>query len=255
MKRSLFFITVLCGGLAIAQNTGKVGIQTNNPTETLDVKGTVRVQNLPENGSSGSISTPRVNTDFNATKTVVVDENGVLGVVDGTPVTKLPSSPEIPKTIQYVTKTVLINENTPTNSEIKLGNIVVRFNGTEPRGGEESVSFKLIGAKTLDGEDANADNVICNGMKIGSGGGPYGGQNSYFSAQKNEWQEVTAQRPNINNNDFAIYNILLLNTREVYRLTVSLNTSITSSSPNVNSSAQVSLFLERLTNADGISKS
>ena len=57
------------------QPTGKVGINTTNPTETLDVKGKVRIQELyTDNQKTGTN-----NATFTATNVVTVDNNGVLG--------------------------------------------------------------------------------------------------------------------------------------------------------------------------------
>ena len=57
------------------QPTGKVGINTTNPTETLDVKGKVRIQELyTDNQQTGTN-----NETFTATNVVTVDNNGVLG--------------------------------------------------------------------------------------------------------------------------------------------------------------------------------
>lgn len=58
------------------QPTGKVGINTTNPTETLDVKGKVRIQELyTDNQQTGTNN----NATFTATNVVTVDDNGVLG--------------------------------------------------------------------------------------------------------------------------------------------------------------------------------
>ncbi|MSN87246.1 hypothetical protein D1Y78_09625 [Riemerella anatipestifer] len=85
MKKIIFVISLL-PFVAKAQ-TGKVGINTEKPTETLQVEGTLRVTDLPANGASNAIYNGgnSKNTGFNATKTVVVDANGVLGTVDGLP--------------------------------------------------------------------------------------------------------------------------------------------------------------------------
>ena len=57
------------------QPTGKVGINTTNPTETIDVKGKVRIQELyTDNQQTGTN-----NATFTATNVVTVDNNGVLG--------------------------------------------------------------------------------------------------------------------------------------------------------------------------------
>ena len=76
----------LCGMLTLAAiyftaqtitpPTGKVGINTNAPTETLDVKGQVRIQELyTDNQQTGTNN----NANFNATNVVTADDNGVLG--------------------------------------------------------------------------------------------------------------------------------------------------------------------------------
>ena len=78
--------TPLCGMLTLAAiyftaqtttpPTGKVGINTTTPTETLDVKGKVRIQELyTDNQQTGTNN----NANFNATNVVTADDNGVLG--------------------------------------------------------------------------------------------------------------------------------------------------------------------------------
>ncbi|MGI9526367.1 MAG: hypothetical protein ACR2MS_04565 [Weeksellaceae bacterium] len=241
--KNLKFIFLLLPFIAFAQ----VGVNTDKPTETIHVEGTTRIKELPITGTANSIYTQpngnasaTKNQPFNAIKTVVVDQNGVLGTIQGLPVTALP---EI-KTIQYATKTALINSNTPTNSITQIGNLRVRFDGTKPDGTEQTLSFMLINNITDPNRaPANADNVIVNQLKIGSGG-IYGGQDTYFSAPKDAWRTITNQAPNVRNNDFVQYNISLINTKEVYRLTVMVNRPI---SATVNSVAEVTLFLERLT--------
>lgn len=59
----------------------KVGINTERPTEVLDVSGTLRVRELPVNGSNNAIynGSDTKSTVFNAIKQVVSDNNGVLG--------------------------------------------------------------------------------------------------------------------------------------------------------------------------------
>ena len=91
MKKHLLFAATLVGVIAIAQ-TGKVGVNTENPTETFQVEGTARITELPTNTTEDAIFTndqgersTSKNQTFNATRTVVVDKNGVLGTVDGIP--------------------------------------------------------------------------------------------------------------------------------------------------------------------------
>lgn len=79
--------------MATAQTSGKVGVNTATPTETFNVKGTVRITELPINGASASIYTKTDGTasaakdqTFNAVKTVAADNNGVIGVINASPV-------------------------------------------------------------------------------------------------------------------------------------------------------------------------
>lgn len=83
--------TPLCGMLTLAAiyftaqtttpPTGKVGINTTEPTETLDVKGKVRIQGLySENDETGTkLSETDDNKTFTATDVVTANANGVLG--------------------------------------------------------------------------------------------------------------------------------------------------------------------------------
>lgn len=83
--------TPLCGMLTLATiyftaqtttpPTGKVGINTTEPTETLDVKGKVRIQGLySENDQTGTkLSETDDNKTFTATDVVTANANGVLG--------------------------------------------------------------------------------------------------------------------------------------------------------------------------------
>ena len=74
----------------------QVGISTTTPTETFDVAGNTRLRNLPQNGISNAIFTQvngaasaTQNQSFMATKTVVADDNGVLGSINLLPITKV----------------------------------------------------------------------------------------------------------------------------------------------------------------------
>lgn len=89
MKKYIIIISLLGLVTSVNAQTGKVGINTSTPTETLEVKGTARVSELPThnapNSIYGSTTATAKGTTFVATKTVVADANGVLGVVDGIP--------------------------------------------------------------------------------------------------------------------------------------------------------------------------
>lgn len=84
MKKTLLIVNfMLMGGIALAQN---VGINTENPTETLHLEGRLRATLLPDDGQENVIFTKPDGTasntkdqTFNAEKVVVVDKNGVFG--------------------------------------------------------------------------------------------------------------------------------------------------------------------------------
>ncbi|QAR31595.1 hypothetical protein EQP59_09710 [Ornithobacterium rhinotracheale] len=83
MKRNLFLAAMLSlGSIAFAQQQGKVGINTNNPTESFHVEGTARVTKLPAKGesiSTGRYGNYQAGVPFTPTKMVVANDNGVLG--------------------------------------------------------------------------------------------------------------------------------------------------------------------------------
>lgn len=88
MKKNLLLFAMAIGSIAMAQQTrGKVGIQTENPTETLHVKGSVRIENLPSNGQKAIYTNSNgkgTNTNkqiFKPEKFVAADKNGVLGTM------------------------------------------------------------------------------------------------------------------------------------------------------------------------------
>lgn len=79
LTRSILLGGFLAFGVTNAQ-TGKVGINTESPKETLDIKGTLRVDNLPQSGT-GKIynGAETAQTTFTGVNTVVADANGNLG--------------------------------------------------------------------------------------------------------------------------------------------------------------------------------
>lgn len=85
MKKQLCILGLL-GFMGLQAQTGKVGVNTETPTEILDVNGTVRVRSLPAEGTVGihttgtNTASDTANQTFTPTKFVVADENGVLGV-------------------------------------------------------------------------------------------------------------------------------------------------------------------------------
>lgn len=59
----------------VVTSNGNVGIATIAPTAKLEINGKTKINNLPVNGTTG----------FTATKTVVADANGIIGVLNGLP--------------------------------------------------------------------------------------------------------------------------------------------------------------------------
>lgn len=59
----------------VITNQGRVGIGTIAPSEKLEVNGKTKINDLPVNGSVG----------FTATKTLVANNNGVVGIINGLP--------------------------------------------------------------------------------------------------------------------------------------------------------------------------
>ena len=80
MNKIFILAAMLSVEIALAQTNGKVGINTSTPTETLDVKGTLRVEDLPASGT-GKIynGTNTKGTTFNAKGLVATDNNGNIG--------------------------------------------------------------------------------------------------------------------------------------------------------------------------------
>lgn len=69
-------------------SNGKVGVNTNIPTENLDISGRLRVRTLPNQNTTNAISTDTNgngqetdNQTFSANSIVVADKNGVLGKI------------------------------------------------------------------------------------------------------------------------------------------------------------------------------
>lgn len=81
MKYSLSIVLSLFSMLGFAQQF--VGVNTNDPTETMDVDGTVRIRILPEHKQVNAVRVNGTEVNptgtFNAKYLVVSNENGVLG--------------------------------------------------------------------------------------------------------------------------------------------------------------------------------
>ena len=101
------------------QPTGKVGINTTTPTETLDVKGKVRIQELySERDQTGT-----KNANFTATNMVVVDANGVLGKQALPTIPTIPTIPTEPwRVAGGSTQATSNTSNIYQNGKVGIGN-------------------------------------------------------------------------------------------------------------------------------------
>lgn len=105
MKKIIISSSLLLSSIIIAQ----VGINTNNPTETLDVNGNARVRSMKE------INTGALTLEYN--RQIVANENGTLGYV-------LNSSSVVPWTFvdnKYATLSA------PISSNIEIGYVYLGF--------------------------------------------------------------------------------------------------------------------------------
>lgn len=86
MKKKIYFLGFAFSSLSIF---AQVGVSTITPTEKLDVNGTLRIRELPDQGQANSIyttgtdsSSPTKNQTFTGSKPIVADAQGVLGTTN-----------------------------------------------------------------------------------------------------------------------------------------------------------------------------
>lgn len=132
--------------------TGKVGINTITPKETLDVNGTLKVGNLPTNGMANAIYNGGKNksTTFTATNMVVADANGVLGK------TNIPIIPTEPwRKVGGSTEATSNTDNIYQNGNVGIGNFgngKTLSNKLEVDGSTKlNGTLNVTGNSTLDG--------------------------------------------------------------------------------------------------------
>lgn len=237
-NKVLSSLFILCFAFGYSQ-TNKLGVNVNTPTESLDANGTARLRDLPLNGTPNAIYTqadgkvsPVKNQTFNAVKTVVVDENGVMGAIDGVAITEAPDV----KTIQYSRSTTLINSSTPDNSVTTIGNLSIRFNHTGT-GSNNSIEFKTKVA-----------NQVTAFAEVSGSGGNYYADWRTTSAKADTWTKATGQGVTAANRDTYNLMITLHNSQEIYRVSLICNGLIKANTslgiPEV--PAQVNIFIEKL---------
>ncbi|MGU3376445.1 hypothetical protein [Chryseobacterium sp. M5A1_1a] len=238
-KNNILLGTLLISSIAF----GQIGVNTATPTEILDVNGTARVRSLPADGATnaiytqadGSASTTKSQT-FTATKTMVIDNNGVLGYVTGLPTITDPNT----HTLSYARKTVSpIDTNTPANSEVTIGTITLRFNGTSSNAA--NIEYKL-----------SASNHVTILYHKGGNGGTNLEEWGRQASLTGTWYSLTGEVGsatrdiNPNNRDIAYAIITLHNTKEVYRVTANVNGDIVATGGVPAVSSSITLFVEKL---------
>lgn len=156
--------TLSCGMLLLAavyfnaQTTGKVGINTNAPKETLEVNGTLKVDTLPTNGANNAIYNGQnaKNATFTATHMVVSDTNGVLGkhslgeagqVLISKGNNGAPEWKNIKEASGVISETVLKKGDTMIT--VDQGNEQeipgLKYEITVPKGKEKIIMFNIVG--------------------------------------------------------------------------------------------------------------
>ncbi len=138
---------------------GNIGINTSSPTEKLDVSGVTRLRGLPLNGtanaiytqSNGSASATQDQT-FTGTRTVVADNNGVLGYITGVPVIQTTNT----DATRYLGGTVYVRFNTTSGGTLANAKVIGGANGT---------SYS-IGTLTASSSKGGINSVIGNGYTI-----------------------------------------------------------------------------------------
>ena len=232
---SVFIICCYC--CAHSQTNNKVGFTTTTPTEIIDVNGTARVRDIPANGNlnaiytkpDGTVSTAK-DQPFNATKTLVVDANGVVGSIDGIAITVAPTI----KTIQYARVATPINASTPVNSITSIGILSIRFNSSST-GSANSIEFSTSVA-----------NQVTAFAEVSGAGGNYFANWRTTAAAANTWYPATSQGVTPANRDTYDLMLTLHNSQEIYRVSLICNGSIAASGGITAVPAQVIIFIEKL---------
>ena len=183
MNKIFISIAMLSMEIALAQTDGKVGINTSTPTETLDVKGTLRIEDLPASGT-GKIynGTNTKGTTFNAKGLVAADNNGNIGKLptgtQGQVLSQGANNQPVWSEIKQLTGTIAeafyVQGTTPLN--INSGGQAdvpgVTQTITVPAGKKQKMLITVTGYVTgTSGADQNAQgafNLFQNGTKISS---------------------------------------------------------------------------------------
>ncbi|WP_426277547.1 DUF7151 family protein [Chryseobacterium sp. S-02] len=130
MKKTLLFVAILASVVTISAQSGNVGINTQQPTETLDVNGTLRVRSLTD-GSSSSIYD----------QVLVMKTDGTIG--------KASRSSLGTSTLNALVKTT-----------IESAGIHCSTGGLKVESGQDTNANGV-----LDASEVTSTNYVCNGMQ------------------------------------------------------------------------------------------
>lgn len=203
MNRILTFVSlVFISNMYNAQ--GKVGISTETPTESLDVKGTIRVRELPLKDEPNSIYNGDSNkaTTFTPTRTIVSDNNGVLGYIDKLPDLDIPNFRKASRCIEgnFGRNNHLVNER----STMTIGNIMVRYNTPNNAAGLSAV----IEVKTKNpGSEALVSAFFANAFT----------DQRFVKANSTQWKHLSHLNYDVEGD--VIGTIVVHSDREFYRYT------------------------------------
>jgi hypothetical protein len=183
MNKIFILAAMLSVEIALAQTNGKVGINTSTPTETLDVKGTLRVEDLPASGT-GKIynGTNTKGTTFNAKGLVATDNNGNIGKLpagtQGQVLSQGANNQPVWSEIKHLTGTIAeafyVQGSAPLNiasgGQADVPGVTQTI--TVPAGKKQKMLITVTGYVTgTSGNDQNAQgafNLFLNGAKISS---------------------------------------------------------------------------------------
>ena len=183
MKKIFILTVMLSVEIALAQTNGKVGINTATPTETLDVKGTLRIEDLPASGMGKIYNGANIKgTTFSAKGLVATDNNGNIGKLpagtQGQVLSQGANDQPVWSEIKHLTGTIAeafyVEGSAPLN--INSGGQAdvpgVTQTITVPAGKRQKILITVTGYVTgTSGNDQNAQgafNLFLNGAKISS---------------------------------------------------------------------------------------
>lgn len=263
MRKLFITMSVALFTLAAQAQVGKVGVNEDTPKATLDIEAKTTTGTAVEGlliprisrEKAATMSNPVTETEVStlvyindatapasdaASTTTEVTETGFY-FFDGAKWNRMKvdtnttSGTTQIKTLEYAINAVPIDSSTPTDSETCIGNLCVRLNETNAYAGNAIVQYKLL--------DLSSENLNVWGEKTGGGGTFHEVQHEGLTwvQESDGWQNFEVW-PHVSNSDMARYSVSFINTKQLYRINVSVNPENTSSGLI----SGVSIYIERL---------